>query len=433
MKSLKNYTLKHLAYVLPLVVALWAGLFYAYILDEVYDNVDDGLKNQKINIIRQAYLDSTVLQTRTFGINQFRIYPTDSIEKANVYSREFIYMEYDAEMEPYRLLRTGFFGPNGQPYGLEIRTSTVEEDDLIIDLSVALLALYLLLLLTIFLVNNGVLTRALAPLQVLTQNLQQYRFGMQSTFQPSGSKVKEFQILSEKVEEMIKRNEHLFQKQKTFIENAAHELQTPLAISINQLELLLQDSSLNENQSKRIDESKRTLHRLVHLNRSLLMLSRIDNRQFPELETVSFHRIWQELTEEMEDLVKFKNLQVNTEVEADFEVEAHPELMKILVSNLFRNAVRYSNTGGHIQVSMARDHFEIKNTSDLAALHPDMIYDRFYKYPQDSQSTGLGLSIVQSIVHTYPHLKIQYRYAENRHCFTLYSQKFPNSLSNFTA
>lgn len=46
-KSLKNYTLKHLAYALPLVVAIWAALFYAFILDEVYDNVDDGLKKSK--------------------------------------------------------------------------------------------------------------------------------------------------------------------------------------------------------------------------------------------------------------------------------------------------------------------------------------------------------------------------------------------------
>lgn len=176
-KSLKNYTLKHLAYALPLVVAIWAALFYAFILDEVYDNVDDGLKNQKINIIRQAYLDSTILNTREYGVNQFRIIPTDSIQKKNVFSREFIYMEYDAEMEPYRILRTGFYGPDGQAYSLEIRTSTVEEDDLIIDLSIALFVLYLLLLLTIFLINNGVLRRALKPLSRLTEDLQNYQFG----------------------------------------------------------------------------------------------------------------------------------------------------------------------------------------------------------------------------------------------------------------
>src|SRR5690606_13957957 len=115
-KSLKTYTLKHLVYILLLVVPVWAGLFYAFISDEVYDNVDDGLKNQKINIIRQSYIDSTVLHTREFGINQFRILPTDSLQKANIFSRQMIYMEYDDEMEPYRVLRTGFYAPDGQPY-----------------------------------------------------------------------------------------------------------------------------------------------------------------------------------------------------------------------------------------------------------------------------------------------------------------------------
>jgi two-component system sensor histidine kinase QseC len=433
MKSLKNYTLKYLVYVLPVVVALWAGLFYAFILDEVYDNVDDGLKNQKLNIIRQAYLDSTVLRTQEFGINQFRILPTDSIDKANVYSREFIYMEYDAEMEPYRLLRTGFYGPDGQPYTLEIRTSTVEEDDLVIDLSIALLVLYLLLVLTIFLVNNAVLTRALSPLKTFTENIQKYRFGTKSTVKPMKSTVSEFQILSDHVQEMITRNEKLFLQQKTFIENASHELQTPLAISINQLELLLQDESLNEMQSKRIDDTKSALHRLVHLNRSLLMLSRIENRQFPEFEKVSFTSVWKDLEEEMEDLLRFKELQLSTHFEEDFIVDAHPELMRILLSNLYRNAIRYSTKNGRIEVAISKDKFEIGNSADMPALNPEIVYDRFYKYPQDSQSTGLGLSIVQSIVQTYPHLQIQYRYEKKTHYFYILSQKFPNSQLNFTA
>ena len=48
--SLQNYTLRYLIVALLVVVAVWAGLFYAVILDEVYDNIDDGLKNSKIRI-----------------------------------------------------------------------------------------------------------------------------------------------------------------------------------------------------------------------------------------------------------------------------------------------------------------------------------------------------------------------------------------------
>jgi hypothetical protein len=52
--SLKNYTFRYLTFWLLIVIAIWAFLFHSLILDEVYDNVDDGLKNQKIEIIREA-------------------------------------------------------------------------------------------------------------------------------------------------------------------------------------------------------------------------------------------------------------------------------------------------------------------------------------------------------------------------------------------
>jgi len=206
--------------------------------------VDDGLKNQKIHIIRQAYLDSTVLHTREFGINQFRILPSDSLRKTNVFSKQMIYMEYDDEMEPYRVLRTGFYAPDGRPYSLEIRTSTVEEDDFLIDLTIALVVLYLLIVFTLFLVNNFALERALKPLESLTKDLQNYKFGGSSRVKPVSSSVTEFIILDQKIQEMIDRNESLFLRQKQFIENASHELQTPLAITINKLDLLLENGDL---------------------------------------------------------------------------------------------------------------------------------------------------------------------------------------------
>ena len=73
-----------------------------------------------------------------------------------------------------------------------------------------------------------------------------------------------------------------------FIENASHELQTPLAITLNKLELLANDSSLNEKQLIQLSEVKQSLMRMTHLNKSLLMLTRIENQQYKEAKQVSF-------------------------------------------------------------------------------------------------------------------------------------------------
>lgn len=154
--SIKNYTFRYLTFWLLIVIAIWALLFRGLILDEVYDNVDDGLKNQKIEIIRHSYIDSSILKTNEFGIAQFRILPVkkQNYNEINRFSNEFIYMPYDNDDEPYRVLKTAFYGADNLPYLLEIRTSTVEEDDLIYDLSISLIFLYIFILISILMINH---------------------------------------------------------------------------------------------------------------------------------------------------------------------------------------------------------------------------------------------------------------------------------------
>lgn len=418
-KSLKNYTIKYLVYILLIIIAVWAGLFYAVILDEVYDNVDDGLKNQKIQIIREVYVDSTLLITRDFGINQFKITPTDTLLKENRFTKEMIYMEYDDELEPYRVLRTGFYAPNGNPYSLEIRTSTVEEDDFKINLTISLFALYIMIIITIYVVNSLVLTKALKPLKSIIDHLQSYKFGTKHTTLSIEKNVQEFTILNEKMQNMIDRNEALFQQQKVFIENASHELQTPLAITINKLELLLEDSDLNENQLTEINETKEILHRMVGLNRSLLMLTKIENRQFDETSLVSFNRIQEDLIEDFKEILEYKKITLNYTNKGSFNFQANQNLIIILLSNLLRNAIRYNIDHGRIDISIAKNEIKIGNTSDLPPLNPNVIFERFYKYSKDKNAIGLGLSIVDSIIKTYPELNIEYNFEENMHVFLI--------------
>ena len=73
------------------------------------------------------------------------------------------------------------------------------------------------------------------------------------------------------------RSYKAYEEQKQFIENASHELQTPLAIVRGKVELLAESDSLTEQQMKELDEIYSTLGRAVKLNKSLLLLSRIEN------------------------------------------------------------------------------------------------------------------------------------------------------------
>src|SRR5690606_1597709 len=135
-----------------------------------------------------------------------------------IFDNEFFYMPYDDEMEPYRVLRTGLYAPDQKPDHLEIRTSTVEEDDLILNLTTALIVLYLFLVLGVYLINELVLRRAWRPFNIIVENLNLYRFGKKDDLTVLSTNILEFNQLDEEIHRMWRRNEEVFDDQKRFIE-----------------------------------------------------------------------------------------------------------------------------------------------------------------------------------------------------------------------
>ena len=405
-------------------MAIWATLFYAYMLDEVYDNVDDGLKNQKIAIIREAYKNPSLLEINEYDINQFRILPTQGIfNERNQFSNELYYMPYDEEMEPYRVLKTGFYASDGRPYTLEIRTSTVEEDDLLLDFAVALMVLYIVLVLSVFFINRLVIRKVWKPFNTILGNLNHYEFGNQSDLQPVKTNVIEFYRLDKSIHQMWQRNEQIFEEQKTFIENASHELQTPLAIVINKLEVLLEDETFSEQHLQQLATIKVDLSRLVGLNKALLTLFRIENKQYKEVELVNFVHLSQNIIDNFAELLEYKEIGFDIISKNDFICKMNKNLAMILISNLIRNAIKYNLHGGIIQIESNATYFVIKNTGRKVSLNSDIIFTRFYKDMESNTSNGLGLAIVKSIINTYPYLSITYFFEQQKHCFCIRQEK----------
>ena len=421
--SLKNYTLKYLIIALLAVIAIWSGIFYAFILDEVNDNIDDGLKDQKIQIIRQAFIDDSVLNTTEFGLNQFRITQVDSIQyqPLNKFENKMFFMEYDGENEPYRILTTGFIDKDGGFRKLEIRTSTVEEDDFGINLLIALFVLYVFIIVGIFFINKIVLDRAWSPFYEILRRMNQYQFGNKRTLVENNQKIMEFYELQNEIQTLVERNEHTFLTQKNFIENASHELQTPLAISLSKIDFLLENEDLDNKTQMQFLEIKSSLKRMKSLNKSLLMLSKIDNNQFDEKVLVNWNVVFKTVLQDFEDILLFKNIIVSVDEKAQFETNANLYLIEILISNLLRNAIKYIGNEKKIVVIISENAFQISNSGNHIALNPNYIFNRFYKSGADETSTGLGLSIVQSIVKQHPDLQIQYHFSKNFHQFKVVS------------
>ncbi len=423
--SLKYYTIKYLIVALLLIIAVWAALFYAFILDEVYDNVDDGLKNRKIQLIKAVYQDDKLLTNTDFAFNEFKIVPVSEAEYNNrnkFYNRTY-YMEYDDDDEPYRVLETGFKDQFGGYRKLTIRTSTVEEDELIYDLSIALVVLYFFLVISIVFVNGFLLSKAMRPFYKILDKLKKYQFGTASSPVLEEYKIKEFEELNIEIDEMIERNELAFHQQKQFIENASHELQTPLAIAINKIDLMIQNEDLEEKSLNSFVEVKNDLHRMVAINKSLLMLSKIENSQFNKVQIVDFNEMLNHLLNEYEDFIEFKNINVNLLEKENFTADFNPDLANVLLSNLLKNAIKYNHQNGSIHMIIEKDRIVFQNTGSEKALDQAKVFKRFYKQGSDHNSTGLGLSIILSIIKQHQGWDISYEFEDGTHYFILSKNK----------
>lgn len=206
-----------------------------------------------------------------------------------------------------------------------------------------------------------------------------------------------------------------FQAQKEFTENASHELQTPLAIFQAKLELLLQQPGLTNGQAEIIQDLFQMTSRLSRLNRNLLLLAKIDNKQFDSRERIRLDHFINRLLPSLESISGELRIERSFSSEPLY-IQANSTLLESMLNNLIVNAVRHSNPGGKITISIHNHTLRISNTSDEPALSAQHIFNRFYRPTQNKGGNGLGLAIVKAIC-DYHGWGISYEYRDGLHSF----------------
>ena len=420
--KLLNRSLLHLMSWLLLIVSLWSVVFYFNMLDEIKDSVDEELENYKRQIVSRAEKDSTILQQKTFDEGFFSVNPISKKEALNfkdTYEDTEIYAQ-DAddeapELEPVRVLTT-VFEQNGNFYELKIFNNMVEEDDLVKELLWDVAGLYVLLIFSILVINNLVLQKLWKPFYELLHELKNYRLGAGKTFPKAETKTKEFADLQEAVTTLLNYSEKTYEQQKEFIGNASHELQTPLAIAISKLELLMERENFSENQAEKIAEILEIIERLVRLNKSLLLLTKIENKQFFDNKEISLNEIVAKNINDLEDIADFKEVKISSQENAQLSVNADLALMNIIVSNLLRNAIFHNIKNGKVEVEISEHYLTVKNTGNLQSLAQEKIFTRFQKNKENQSGTGLGLAIVKAIAELYG-FSVSYEFKEEMHEF----------------
>ncbi|UJH92624.1 HAMP domain-containing histidine kinase [Antarcticibacterium sp. 1MA-6-2] len=234
-------------------------------------------------------------------------------------------------------------------------------------------------------------------------------------FQPTP--VDEFNLLNSRINKFISKAQESYKSQKEFIENASHEMQTPLAIALNNLEQLLETEGLGREHMELIEKTMGKLESLTRYNKSLLLLSRIQNEQFPEQEKVEVNHILKNLIEDFKDISDSKNVEIRFTEHASIELQMNQELAQIIFTNLLKNAIIHSPEGGIVEVEVTSSSVCFSNSGDTP-LDENSIFTRFYRSGSQVPSNGLGLAIARAIAESYK-LQLHYNYSEG-HIFRIH-------------
>ncbi len=422
--KLFHLVLWRISLALIVVLTVWAGFFYMAVVEEVNDEVDDTLEDYSEGLIIRALSGEDMPTASNGSNNQYYLYEVSESYAAShpqiTYRDEMVFITEKSETEPARVLITIFRTEDERYMELVVYTPTIEKLDLLRAILGWIIFLYVLLLLIILSINIWVFRKNMKPLYVLLKWLDTSQLGKKNEPLENTAKITEFRKLNAATMAFAERGEKLFEQQKTFIGNASHEMQTPLAICRNRLEMLMEDETLTEHQLNELIKTHQTLENLTRMNRSLLLLCKIENGQFADTRSVCLNDILTHYLDDYKEVYAYRNITVTVTTDSSFCVEMNDSLVSVLVTNLLKNSFVHNIDGGFIYIKITANTFEISNTGEKP-LDRERIFERFYQGQKKEGSTGLGLALVDSICKAN-HLKIDYTYVENRHIFTISKQ-----------
>jgi len=218
----------------------------------------------------------------------------------------------------------------------------------------------------------------------------------------------EVKRLADTFDDMLGRLDSAFQSQKQFIQDASHELKTPIATAQTNIEVLEMDQTATVEDYKHTTEIvKRSLDRLNFLSQGLLLLSQGSQPQngWAGMDLTSL--INEVVTEAQPAATSARVSLEAADVPRDLKVKGDAIGIKQVITNLVDNAIKYNRPQGTVLVSARTEGpsavVEVKDTGiGIAATEQQHIFDRFYRVDKSRSrsqgGSGLGLAIVRKIV-----------------------------------
>lgn len=337
--------------------------------------------------------------------------------KEMVFKDTMIYNSTEKEMEPYREI-SSVENINGKFYSIVVRRSLIETEDIRLTIGLSVGGVLLLLLAGLFFINRKIAESVWTPFYNNLGVLRKFSFEQSEPVMLQSSGIVEFEELNHTIEKLISKVHADYQQLKEFTENASHESQTPLAIIQSKLELLMQHTGLDEEQAALIESIGLAVQRLNKLNHALLLLAKIENRQYSAMEDLNLSEIVKNQIGQFTDLIEAREITLNMQVDKDIKMHGDHLLLDVLLFNLLNNAVKHNTPKGTISIRLSSAQLVISNLGKPLTIEPDKLFERFYKADPSSGSLGLGLSIVRKICEVSGY-QVSYLVVKNLHTITI--------------
>ncbi len=407
-----------------LIILVCSVPVYYYVVDSIWmeeldehnwiirDRMERGIQTVKVD---ESELNKTLkiwnnLQPGT------KLIAIDSniIQKTHSYTIR-TYNPFEHEMDRFRVLSTTIW-VNEKPYQLTVSTNVEEADETLTAIAFVTVFFFVFLVLGFVILNKRISKKSWKPFYKTLNELKNFDLNKDQHIHLEKSDIEEFEELNRELTTLIERNASTFNQQKRFIENASHELQTPLSVLKTKMDVLLQNNTLSEKEASTIETINSSLSRISRINKNLLLLAKIENQQFTEETSVNIRKTLTDNIELLDDYFQSKGIQIQMNV-SPYSVKCNPTLLEVLFNNLTTNVIRHGDQNDVLEINLIDNKLTFSNTGK-ESLNLENLFVRFGISSSETTNSGLGLAISKEICDRY-NWKLSYQFINHLHEFSI--------------
>jgi signal transduction histidine kinase len=412
-KLLDKYNRVNIA--VTIIIMLITGIVYYYTISQILTGqIDKDLvleENEVFSYVRKNHQLPDVYESNHQQIT-FAPLGQQTVQRRLL---DTIYKDSDEkDFEAARSL-ISWVNVSGQHYKITVTQSKVETEDLIQIIFMITIGVIVILLAILILLNRVILKNIWKPFYRVLSQLKGFNLTSQATINNTLTNIEEFRELDQAVTAMANRVKSDYQNLKAFTENASHELMTPISVISSKLDTLVQTDEFTDKQSRLLNDIYGTVTRLTRLNKSMLLLSKIENGFIKDLQEVDVKEILEESLYQHEEMLQQLNIRLTIHLH-DKIFLSNKLLIEILVNNLLSNAIRHNHQNGELVIQLDEHMLRISNTGK-GIFDFDHVLRRFHK-SDGSEGIGLGLTLCKQVCDNYS-LTLNYQLDGKMHVFTV--------------